>query len=151
MNLSEVSKFQVLTCLFGVCLIIGIAVVDHKQYSKLKGISKSHGGLWIDKLNTLVKNFKDDASDENLKKLRTFIPTAEPMINLDDDFKKDKDFEAAMKELIAQLATTIGAESSKTEEKLELFQSTLDIIKKFAGSQNYTDVDAKLDDFKTSL
>ena len=30
---------------------------------------------------------------------------AEPMINLDDDFKKD--FEAAMKELIAQLATTI--------------------------------------------
>ena len=142
MNLSEVSKFQVLTCLFGVCLIIGISVVDHKQSSKLRLISKSHGDLWLHDLNTLV----DDASDENLKKLKTFIPNAEPMINLDDDFKKD--FEAAMKELIAQLATTIKAESSKTEEKQELFQSTLDIIKQYAGSQNYTVVEAELNAYK---
>ena len=142
MNLSEVSKFQVLTCLFGVCLIIGISVVDHKQSSKLRLISKSHGDLWLHDLNTLV----DDASDENLKKLKTFIPNAEPMINLDDDFKKD--FEAAMKELIAQLATTIKGESSKTEEKQELFQSTLDIIKQYAGSQNYTVVEAELNAYK---
>ena len=142
MNLSEVSKFQVLTCLFGVCLIIGISVVDHKQSSKLRLISKSHGDLWLHDLNTLV----DDASDENLKKLKTFIPNAEPMINLDDDFKKD--FEAAMKELIAQLATTIKGESSKTEEKQELFQSTLDIIKQYAGSQNYTVVESELNAYK---
>ena len=146
MNLSEVSKFQVLTCLFGVCLIIGISVVDHKQSSKLRLISKSHGDLWLHDLNTLVDKLKKDASDENLKKSGTFISMAEPMINLDDDFKKD--FEAAMKELIAQLATTIKGESSKTEEKQELFQSTLDIIKQYAGSQNYTVVESELNAYK---
>ena len=34
------------------------------------------------------------------------------------------------------------------EEKQELFQSTLDIIKQYAGSQNYTIVEAELNAYK---
>ena len=85
MNLSEVSKFQLFTCLFGVCLIIGIAVVDYKQNSKLKNISKSYGFLLKVNLNKLVSDLTKTSSAEQITKVGAYIKNE---LLIDEDFKE---------------------------------------------------------------
>ena len=156
MNLSEVSKFQVLTCLFGVCLIIGIAVVDHTQNSKLKTISKSYGFLLKDSLNTKVSGLTKTSSAKDITEVGAHIQMVKHVLLTDEDFKEFKGemekFDEKMTERITQLAKDIeDAKSSNLnkEEKLEEFKTILTTIKKYANKDHdYKDVEKKLQEYE---
>ena len=158
MNLSEVSKFQVLTCLFGVCLIIGIAVMDHKQNNKLKSISKTQAYVLLDDLDTLVGELQNDAADKDMKKVGILIQMVER--NLDEDFKEDLQtektkFDTKLKGRIDNLKTEINTgKSNPSEKELKQFKATLNVIKEYAGSlteEDYKQVKAALKDYETKL
>ena len=164
MNLSEVSKFQVSTCLFLVCLIIGIAVVDHKQNIKLKLTRKSQSHISLIFLQTMLKDSDSlsTASDnEQIKRVGILIQTAKIDLdeNLAEDFKKDLDeaikkVDEKLKEIIGKLIEDIDGDSTKTTPNFDKYKARLDVIKKSAVNlteQNYKDVEAKLDKYKKEI